>query len=268
MVFAGKIGNLGHIYDGGGIACTMEALQCPDGSYVGRTGPDCQFASCPSESSSSASTTTRTLAIGTNATIHTTSIGILSLVEDSRCPTDVVCIQAGTVRVRASIDSYNRDFVFTLSQPQVVGDATITLVSVIPAQKFSTQTVAPGDYRFTFTVSKSPVGGTADTTGHSGIRGAVLLGPTCPVVRNPPDPQCADRPYQTQVSIFSATDPTHPISVMQSDKKGAFAFSVAPGEYVVSAAGGKTLPRCSSVNSTVPPAAYVEANVSCDTGIR
>lgn len=30
-----------------GIACTMEAKQCPDGSYVGRVGPDCEFAPCP-----------------------------------------------------------------------------------------------------------------------------------------------------------------------------------------------------------------------------
>lgn len=29
-------------------ACTMEAKQCPDGSYVGRQGPNCEFAACPS----------------------------------------------------------------------------------------------------------------------------------------------------------------------------------------------------------------------------
>jgi len=28
--------------------CTMEAKLCPDGSAVGRTGPDCEFAPCPS----------------------------------------------------------------------------------------------------------------------------------------------------------------------------------------------------------------------------
>jgi hypothetical protein len=27
--------------------CTMEAKLCPDGSYVGRSGPNCQFAECP-----------------------------------------------------------------------------------------------------------------------------------------------------------------------------------------------------------------------------
>lgn len=30
-------------------ACTMEAKQCPDGSYVGRIGPNCEFEKCPVE---------------------------------------------------------------------------------------------------------------------------------------------------------------------------------------------------------------------------
>lgn len=29
------------------IACTQEAKICPDGSSVGRTGPNCEFAKCP-----------------------------------------------------------------------------------------------------------------------------------------------------------------------------------------------------------------------------
>lgn len=31
------------------IACTMEAKLCSDGSAVGRTGPNCEFAKCPGE---------------------------------------------------------------------------------------------------------------------------------------------------------------------------------------------------------------------------
>ena len=33
--------------EGGMVACTMEAKMCPDGSYVGRTGPRCEFTACP-----------------------------------------------------------------------------------------------------------------------------------------------------------------------------------------------------------------------------
>ncbi|MEX2008407.1 MAG: hypothetical protein WD850_02890 [Candidatus Spechtbacterales bacterium] len=31
------------------VACTLEAKLCPDGSAVGRTGPNCEFAECPGE---------------------------------------------------------------------------------------------------------------------------------------------------------------------------------------------------------------------------
>ena len=29
------------------VACTMDAKECPDGSFVGRTAPNCAFAACP-----------------------------------------------------------------------------------------------------------------------------------------------------------------------------------------------------------------------------
>lgn len=36
------------VSDGGMVACTMEAKMCPDGvTYVGRQGPNCEFAKCP-----------------------------------------------------------------------------------------------------------------------------------------------------------------------------------------------------------------------------
>lgn len=35
--------------DDHGVACTMDAKVCPDGSAVGRQGPHCEFAKCPGE---------------------------------------------------------------------------------------------------------------------------------------------------------------------------------------------------------------------------
>lgn len=29
------------------VFCTMDAMECPDGSFVGRVAPDCEFAACP-----------------------------------------------------------------------------------------------------------------------------------------------------------------------------------------------------------------------------
>lgn len=34
------------------VVCTMDAKLCPDGSYVGRIGPNCEFEACPSATSS------------------------------------------------------------------------------------------------------------------------------------------------------------------------------------------------------------------------
>jgi len=34
--------------DGDQVVCTADAKECPDGSYVGRVAPDCEFAQCPS----------------------------------------------------------------------------------------------------------------------------------------------------------------------------------------------------------------------------
>ncbi|MFZ2253173.1 MAG: Gmad2 immunoglobulin-like domain-containing protein [Minisyncoccia bacterium] len=34
-------------------ACTLEAKICPDGSSVGRTGPQCEFAECPTQNATS-----------------------------------------------------------------------------------------------------------------------------------------------------------------------------------------------------------------------
>ena len=39
------------------VACTQEAKQCPDGSYVGRTGPNCEFAACPASSAAQSAAT-------------------------------------------------------------------------------------------------------------------------------------------------------------------------------------------------------------------
>lgn len=246
-------------------ACTMEAKLCPDGSAVGRTGPNCEFAECPTSATTTTTTTTSgtaTLAIGKSATIKGTTIGVLELAEDSRCPIDVQCIQAGTVRVRAAIDAYSRDFTFTLGVPQVAGNATVTLASVIPAEKNSKQTVALSDYRFTFTVVP-----TAKPTYTSGVRGTVLLGPTCPVERMPPDPACADKPYATTITVRREGS-SAAFATGKSDVSGAFEFSLPPGSYTLTASGGTTLPRCSPVEVTVGASGYVTADISCDTGIR
>jgi len=144
------------------VVCTMEAKECPDGSYVGRTGPHCEFV----------------------------------------CPTT---------------------------------DSTAT----------------------------STAGGGPLLTGE--LVGTVMLGPTCPVVQNPPSAQCADKPYRTTVTVSING---REVGRQETDGQGRFMFSFLPGTYTVSALGGSTLPRCESKTITLTKAATTTIALSCDSGIR
>lgn len=149
------------------LACTQEAKLCPDGSAVGRAGPNCEFAECPAANATS-----------------TTSGG------------------------RGNILPYN-----------------------------------------------------------SGVRGVVSLGPTCPVERIPPDPQCADKGYATTIIVHRDRTGAA-FARATSDASGAFQISLPPSSYTLTAGSGTMLPRCNPVDVTVGASGYVTADISCDTGIR
>jgi hypothetical protein len=105
------------------------------------------------------------------------------------------------------------------------------------------------------------------TSKKSGITGTVTLGPTCPVERIPPDPNCAPKFYSTSINIMKTTS-TVIVKTVQSDSKGVFYVDLAPGAYVLQAKGGNMLPRCGDVSAEVRSNQYTIANISCDTGIR
>ncbi len=79
----------------------------------------------------------------------------LMVLEDSRCPVDVQCIQAGTVKVQARLesDSDEDQKSFELGKAVVFESRTITLTDVEPI-KLSQQTLKPTDYRLTFRLEK------------------------------------------------------------------------------------------------------------------
>jgi hypothetical protein len=94
------------------------------------------------------------VALGDSTVVEGVTITPLELVEDSRCPIDVQCIQAGQLRLRVAINAMNRDFTLTLGESQEVAPGTsVTLSAVTPQVKYSTVTVSPVDYRFVFVVN-------------------------------------------------------------------------------------------------------------------
>ena len=101
----------------------------------------------------------------------------------------------------------------------------------------------------------------------SGIRGTVLLGPTCSAAQNQGNPACTNRPYSAAVALY-ADGATVPLTSTRSDNAGNFAFSVPPGEYFLQGVTGRVLPDCGNASVAVPEQGYALATIYCDTGIR
>lgn len=84
-------------------------------------------------------------------------INPVEVVEDSRCPEDMQCIQAGTVRVSANVTPRNstesETVMFALNVPMTVGMDQIILTDVTPVPSSGSQ-IAPESYIFTFMVTK------------------------------------------------------------------------------------------------------------------
>jgi len=103
----------------------------------------------------------------------------------------------------------------------------------------------------------------------SGVYGTVLLGPICPVIKDPSDPACEDKPYATIVRAIRLGSPkSSPFATVESDKEGGYKLSLPPGEYGIQPVGGIPFPACETKNVVIEPNLMSEVNLSCDTGIR
>jgi hypothetical protein len=105
--------------------------------------------------------------------------------------------------------------------------------------------------------------------GMSAVQVSVLAGPTCPVVSDPPDPDCDDRPIEGAEIIIQDEDGAE-VARMTTDGDGAAAIELAPGRYVlvpqpVEALLGTPPP----VSVTVVSGVDAElVRIAYDTGIR
>ncbi len=132
--------------------CDADAKICPDGSSVGRSGPKCEFTACPSADATSATLTTY---LGGSPTALNVTVSPQKVVSDSRCPSDVTCVWAGTVEVKTILSTQvaHGEHVLTLGEPQVFGDYTVTLVEVTPVK--TQEAIPDSSYRFTFEIVKA-----------------------------------------------------------------------------------------------------------------
>ncbi len=242
------------------VACTQEAKICPDGSSVSRTGPNCEFAACPE-----------------NQMIKV----------DFPKPGDTV---SSPLKVTGQARG---NWYFEASFPVKLFDANGKQIAVIPAKangEWMTAEFVPFEATLVFAQPETATGTLVlkrdNPSGmpqndasisipvsfgvpsiKSGIKGRVMLGPTCPVQRIPPDPNCADKPYSTLIAVFSSSDPVHAQVLTTSNADGTFSISLPAGRYIVGA-GEKNLPRCPVQEIVVETSTVENVDISCDTGIR
>ncbi len=99
---------------------------------------------------------TATLALNQRGEIGVVTVTALRIEEDSRCPSEVVCVQAGTVRLAVHLEegTTRQETVLTLAQPLGLADGRwLTLAAVCPYPRHP-GTIAPASYRFTFALDQ------------------------------------------------------------------------------------------------------------------
>lgn len=253
---------------GTGYVCTQEAKICPDGTAVGRTGPSCEFAACPlatttpEKQATVAALNQRIL----NMDVHITP---LEVIEDSRCPMGVYCIQAGTVRVKVRLEGPGGTQIetMTMGSPVSFGNKHVTLMSVAPVKSAKTP-IAPSDYRFTFSVAYG-MGGDVSTTGT--LSGTMSIGPMCPVEQagNPCTPTAATYAAH-KVNVYTADKKTL-VTTLTPNANGVFTASLPTGSYYVAMASTQSgVGSTSGVPTTVviKTGATTHLAIAIDTGIR
>lgn len=152
LVVIGVIAAAGHSSNGLG----TNASSTPTGTSsepvtpTPATSPTTPVTPTPAGSTQSGS---GTLALGQSSVVGGATLKPISIVEDSRCPVGVQCIQAGTVRVSMTVTANGGSTTqtFGLGKPLIARGERITLTSVTPAK--STTAAASADYRFTFSVA-------------------------------------------------------------------------------------------------------------------
>ncbi|MDO8424043.1 MAG: hypothetical protein Q7S54_00340 [bacterium] len=118
-------------------------------------------------------------------------------------------------------------------------------------------------------VIDEPIIPPVDTGNGNGIQGKVLLGPTCPVMQNPSEEQCADRLFETNLAL-TTSDGSKIVKLFSSNSQGEFRVSAPPGFYLIrSAPGSPVMPSCFKGETIkVTANSYTETTVYCDSGIR
>lgn len=93
--------------------------------------------------------------LGVPATVFGLTLTPLEVIEDSRCPANANCIQAGTVRVRMQFkdDAETTEQVVTLGQTATTAK-NIAIFKEVQPESVTGQVIDPKSYKFVFRVER------------------------------------------------------------------------------------------------------------------
>lgn len=234
-----------------GVPCTMEAKICPDGTGVGRTGPNCEFAACSGEIIYTNDQYGFSVALPASWQEYTIVSGTREIRDVS---TGSVVTTAPTISIRHPLWTETKPRqdipidIYTLPQwDKITGEQYSVGAAPIPPSELARNSryvfALPARYNYAFPegfeeveriLTAKPVSAFERfkwQTVQSGISGIVLTGPTCPVVRVN-DPSCNDKPYQGNFIIKDVAG-MREIARFSTDSNGRFLVYLAPGEYSI-----------------------------------
>lgn len=114
-------------------------------------GAGCAPAASP-ETAAEAASSNRMAGIGGTARVGGVAITPLAVIEDSRCPSDVTCVWAGRVLIRARIEARGSasEADMELGKPIAASAAGRIVLAAVSPDKTSSAAIEADDYRFTF----------------------------------------------------------------------------------------------------------------------
>jgi hypothetical protein len=98
-----------------------------------------------------------TLAVGKTGKVGDLSVTFNKFIQDSRCPIDVQCIQAGAVNINVTFAVGTTTVTKNMPSdevPQVFQGYAISIIDIAPARQSKVE-ILPADYVITFHVEKT-----------------------------------------------------------------------------------------------------------------
>jgi len=242
--------------------CAADAFACPDGSYVGRHGPKCEFDKCKVVNPSKK--------VGLNETmvINSVQIAPIEVLEDSRCPLGVVCIEVGTVKISAILSSGSllQNATLKLGESISFSQMKVSFDGVTPIKSMK-DIIKPEDYVFEFSITKETVSVDKE---QGTLKGNMSIGPICPVERLDNSCKPTKEMYEARRVVVYKSDKITLVTLITADTDGNFQAVLPVGTYYLDMEKksfiGSTarLPTTIKISSTET----TTLNIDIDTGIR